>query len=276
MNNWYIYINHCEFLPYVLQVAPQLFDLHRTQNPPPPQMQMQIPCRLSFYGNSETKNKSKKHFPPSTGRSRNFLCLVWFAFTSSSTRKAQSARDKPSTDSEQLTAYHLVWSHFVGGDSHEYVIHLCLTCRFLACHSFHPNNPERSILLSFNEWIVKRDVVYFAVCGTVPGSRKFSVDKVWGAAATVGQGGNFFVPAARVISSSLNYASAEVSSSVRIRQVQREGIEESCHTKLIKPRNTSSQSRHIGRPRIRPSVEQRSNTEIFLWYNLHDRKDKMF
>lgn len=122
-----------------------------------------------------------------------------------------------------LSSYPLFWSHSLGGDSNEYFIHLCLSWRFLTCHSVHPNNPESiSVLLSFKGPIVNRDVVYFAVCGTLPSSRKFSVDKVWGAAATVGQGGNFFVPAARVISSSLNYASAEVSSTVRVRQVQRE------------------------------------------------------
>lgn len=66
------------------------------------------------------------------------------------------------------------------------------------------------------------DVIDVIVRGTVPSRGKFSVDKVWGVAATVGHEGNFFVPAARVISSSLNYASAEVSSSVRISQVQRE------------------------------------------------------
>lgn len=80
------------------------------------------------------------------------------------------------------------------------------------------------------------------------------------------------MPAARVISSSLNYASAEVSSSVRIRQVQREGIEESCHTKLIKPCHTSIQSRHIGRPTKRPSVKQQSNKQIFYGNNLEERQ----
>lgn len=106
---------------------------------------------------------------------------------------------------------------------------------------------------------LKERVVYFALCGTVPSSRKFSVDKVWEAAATLGQGGNFFVPAATVISSSLNYASAEVSSSVSQAGTERERIEESCHTKFIEPRNTSSPSCHIGRPRKRPSAEQWSN-----------------
>lgn len=43
------------------------------------------------------------------------------------------------------------------------------------------------------------------------------------------------MPAARVISSSLNYASTEVSSSVRIRQVQKEWIEKRCHKNLVKP-----------------------------------------
>lgn len=87
---------------------------------------------------------------------------------------------------------------------------------------FSPNITIKLISLSCKEWIVKRRSSLFSLYGTVPGSRKFSVDKVWRAAATVGQGGNFFVPAARVISSSLNYASAEVSDGVRARQVQRE------------------------------------------------------
>lgn len=63
----------------------------------------------------------------------------------------------------------------------------------------------------------------------MPSSRVFSIDKEHGAAATVGQGGNFVVPAARVISSSLNYASAEVSGGVRLGQVQREDREVLSH-----------------------------------------------
>lgn len=114
------------------------------------------------------------------------------------------------------------------------------------------------------------NAVYAAVCGAVPGSRKFCVDKVWGVAATVGHEGNFFVPAARVISSSLNYASAEVSGSVRIRQVQSGRIEESCHTKLIKPCSRSSQSCHIGRPGTRSSVEQQSNRYKFILHLLRE------
>lgn len=40
------------------------------------------------------------------------------------------------------------------------------------------------------------------------------------------------MPAARVISSSLNYASAEVLNSVRLREIQTEWTMEACHTKL--------------------------------------------
>lgn len=192
----------------------------------------------------------------------NSACLVWFVLISSSIVEVRYNQTSinPAVMPSNYHSVSFVWSHFGGGDSHEYFIHLCLTCRFLTCDSVHSNNPESdSILLVFKEWIVNKDVVYFTVCDAVPGSRKFSVDKVWGAAATVGQGGNFFVPAARVISSSLNYASAEVSSSVRIRQVQRGRIEESCHTKLIKPWHNRSQSSHIGRPKIRLWVEQQNN-----------------
>lgn len=49
---------------------------------------------------------------------------------------------------------------------------------------------SNSISLSCRESIVKSDVLYFAVCGRVPSSRIFCVDKVWGAAVTR-QGGNF-------------------------------------------------------------------------------------
>lgn len=118
---------------------------------------------------------------------------------------------------------------FYSSVSHMYISHLSVFIQIILkanTFSFHTKNGY-----------FKERVVYFALCGTVPSSRKFSVDKVWEAAATLGQGGNFFVPAATVISSSLNYASAEVSSSVSQAGTERERIEESCHTKFIEPRN---------------------------------------
>lgn len=81
-----------------------------------------------------------------------------------------------------------------------------------------------------------------------PANSKFAVDKVCENAATVLWTENFFIPAATVISAWLNYASAGVSGSVRVRQVQGERAErEGRHAKFRKPRDSCSRSRHIFR-----------------------------
>lgn len=117
------------------------------------------------------------------------------------------------------------------------------------------------------------------LCGAVSG--KFSSDKVWEAAAATDRAGCFsfiyffsFVPAARVISPLLNYASAEVSSGVRALQVQKGlGADRKCldptmlHWKVCKmPISRRMEQRRPIRPIRSPvpeAVIAKSNFYIF-------------